>query len=84
MGISPVLQHKDAAIGILQYLKDHENDIESMENVSNGLTSYFNKLGAVKQLTYLDRDFFYSEMERNIEDFKVCNTHNAGNEDVGE
>ena len=84
LGISPVLQHKEAAIGILQYLKDHENDIESMENVSNGLTSYFNKLGAVKQLTYLDRDFFYSEMERNIEDFKVCNTHNAGNEDVGE
>jgi len=76
LGISPVLQHKEAAIGILQYLKDHEKDIESMENVSNGLTSYFNKLGAVKQLTYLDRDFFYAEMEAHIEEFKTTNTHN--------
>lgn len=81
LGISPVLQHKEAAIGILQYLKDHENVIESMENVSNGLTSYFNKLGAVKQLTYLDRDFFYSEMEKHIDEFKACNTHAASDEE---
>ena len=39
-----------------------------MENVAHGLTSYFNKLGAVKQLTFLDRDFFYHEMEEHFED----------------
>ena len=46
-----------------------------MENVANGLASYFNKLGAVKQLTYLNRDFFYQEMEKHIEDFKKATSH---------
>lgn len=74
-GVGKVIQHKEAAIGILQFLKDHENEIPSMENVANGLASYFNKLGAVKQLTYLNRDFFYNEMESHIEDFKNATTH---------
>ena len=74
-GVGKVIQHKEAAIGILQYIKDHEANIPSLENVANGLTSYFNKLGAVKQLTALDRDFFYNEMTRNIEEFKAASTH---------
>lgn len=74
-GVGKVIQHKEAAIGILQFLKDHEKEIPSMENVANGLASYFNKLGAVKQLTYLNRDFFYHEMESHIEEFKNATTH---------
>lgn len=68
-GVSRVIQHKEAAIGILQYIKDNERYITSMENVANALTSYFNKLGAVKQLTFLDRDFFYKEMDEHISEF---------------
>lgn len=74
-GVGRVIQHKEAALGILQYIKDHEDEIPSMENVANGLASYFNKLGAIKQLTYMDRDFFYSEMAKHIEEFKVATTH---------
>ena len=74
LGVSHVLQHKEAAIGILQFLKDHENEEFSLENVANGLTSYFNKLGAVKQLTYLDRSFFYNEMRNHFDEFKSCTT----------
>ena len=74
-GVGRVIQHKEAAIGILQYIKDREDEIPSMESVANGLTSHFNKLGATKQLTYMDRDFFYSEMEKHIEEFKVATTH---------
>ena len=29
----------------------------------------FNKLGAVKQLTFLNRDFFYKEMDEHISEF---------------
>lgn len=79
-GVSLVIQHKEAAIGILQFLKDHENESYSLENVSNGLTSYFNKLGAVKQLTYLDRTFFYDEMNKHFEEFKGCTTHKEADE----
>ena len=74
-GVGKVIQHKEAAIGILQYIKDHEANIPSLENVANGLTSYFNKLGAVKQLTALDREFFYNEMAKHIDEFKVASTH---------
>lgn len=80
-GVGKVIQHKEAAIGILQYLKDHESDIPSLENVSHGLTSYFNKLGAVKQLSFLDRDFFYYEMSAHIEEFKSATTHYENDED---
>lgn len=79
-GVSLVIQHKEAAIGILQFLKDYENESYSLENVSNGLTSYFNKLGAVKQLTYLDRTFFYDEMNKHFEEFKGCTTHKEADE----
>ncbi len=74
-GVGKVIQHKEAAIGILQYIKDNEKNIPSLENVANGLTSYFNKLGAVKQLSFLNRDFFYNEMHKHIEEFKQATTH---------
>lgn len=80
-GVGKVIQHKEAAIGILQYIKDNEANIPSLENVANGLTSYFNKLGAVKQLTFLNRDFFYNEMGKHIEEFKVTTTHYNLNEE---
>lgn len=76
-----IIQHKEAALGILQYLKDNEKNIPSMENVANGLTSYFNKLGAVKQLTFMDRNFFYNEMDTHIEEFKNATTHHNNDEE---
>ena len=82
-GVGKVIQHKEAAIGILQYIKDHEKEIPSLENVTHGLTSYFNKLGAVKQLTSLDRTFFYNEMVKHIEEFKLATSHyNKEEEDI--
>lgn len=78
-GVGKVIQHKEAAIGILQFIKDNEAKIQSLENVANGLTSYFNKLGAVKQLTFLDRNFFYNEMQKHFEEFKVASSHHDKN-----
>lgn len=81
-GVGRVIQHKEAAIGILQYIKDNEANIPSLENVANGLSSYFNKLGAVKQLTSLDRDFFYGEMSKHIDEFKSATTHYEYEEEI--
>lgn len=80
-GVGRVIQHKEAAIGILQYIKDNERNISSMENVANNLTSYFNKLGAVKQLTYLSRDFFYKEMDEHISEFLTTPSKKNENEE---
>lgn len=79
LGVGKVIQHKEAAIGILQFIKDNERYITSMENVANNLTSYFNKLGAVKQLTFLDRHFFYHEMEEHIDEFMNTSNRDAQN-----
>ena len=79
LGVGKVIQHKEAAIGILQFIKDNERYITSMENVANSLTSYFNKLGAVKQLTFLDRQFFYHEMEEHIDEFMNTSNRDAQN-----
>ena len=81
LGVSRVIQHKEAAIGILQYIKDNERHITSLENVANALTSYFNKLGAVKQLTYLDRNFFYKEMDEHISEFMATPSKKEDNTD---
>lgn len=81
-GVGRVIQHKEAAIGILQYIKDNEANIPSLENVANGLSSYFNKLGAVKQLTSLDRDFFYGEMSKHIDEFKSATAHYEYEEEI--
>ena len=61
---SPAKLHNS---GIINYKPEFLT--ASMENVANALTSYFNKLGAVKQLTFLDRDFFYKEMDEHISEF---------------
>lgn len=76
-GAGRVIQHKEAALGILQFIKDNEKDIPSLENFANGLTSYFNKLGAVKQLSFMDREFFYNEMAVHFEEFNNATTHYA-------
>ena len=83
-GAGKVIQHKEAAIGILQYIKDHEAEIPSLENVAHGLTSHFNKLGAVKQLTFLDREFFYNEMASHIKEFKLSTSHYDNDENIEE
>lgn len=82
LGAGKVIQHKEAAIGILQYIKEHEESITSLETVANGLTSYFNKLGAVKQLAAMDRDFFYNEMAAHINEFKQASNRNNMKQDI--
>lgn len=60
-----LFRHRPAVIGITEFLMDNED-------VSSGLyvrrirfiKKYFNQLGAVKQLAYLGKYFFYDELVR--------------------
>ncbi len=64
-GSYQLIRHKEAMIGILSFLKDNP-DITSnaMEYRGRFIAKYFNRLGAVKQLSYLNRDFFYVVCEK--------------------
>lgn len=63
-GTSLLIRHREAMIGILQFLKDNPKIREnSFENRGRFIAKYFNRLGAVKQLAYLDREYFTAKCE---------------------
>lgn len=65
MGRYSLFRHKEEVFGILQFLMDNEDVAsEHFRQRSRWISQYFNKMGAVKQLRSLGRDYFYSELER--------------------
>ena len=64
MGRYALFRHKEEVFGILQFLMDNEDvSREHFRQRSRWISQYFNKMGAVKQLRSLGRDYFYSELE---------------------
>ena len=57
-----MFRHKEQAIGMLSFWMDHPEALSNKR--SRFFTKHFNKLGGIKQLVCLQRDFFYKEMER--------------------
>lgn len=63
MGRYSLFRHKEEVFGILQFLMDNEDVAsEHFRQRSRWISQYFNKIGAVKQLIYFNRDYFYSEL----------------------
>lgn len=64
-GPSTIFRHREAVIGILEFLVENP-DISNVHFSSRCIyiIQYFNRLGAVKQLAYMDRDFFKEELLR--------------------
>ena len=63
-GISTLIRHREVMIGILEFLKENPTiTAESFENRGRFIVKYFNRLGAVKQLAYLERDYFKTKCE---------------------
>ena len=59
-GSYSLIRHREAMIGILSFLKDNPEVMNAAFEVRGRFISkYFNRLGAVKQLAYMKRDFFY-------------------------
>ncbi len=62
-GPSTIFRHREAVIGILEFLVENP-DISGVHFNSRCIyiAQYFNRLGAVKQLAYMDRNFFKDEL----------------------
>lgn len=59
-GSYQLIRHREAMIGILSFLKDNpEITATAFEYRGRFISKYFNRLGAVKQLAYMKRKFFY-------------------------
>lgn len=81
MGPSIFFRVKNARTGILSFLADHEELKNGMENRGRFIAVYFNRLGATKLLTALPVEYFYKEMEDNLENM---NSYNPRNKSVEE
>ncbi|QFQ12500.1 hypothetical protein C7Y71_005440 [Pseudoprevotella muciniphila] len=57
-GISTIIRHKEAMIGILEYIKENPEVMLSFENRGRFISKYFNRLGGSKNLSSLDRNYF--------------------------
>ena len=65
MGSTRLIRHREAMIGILGFLADNPEILnEHFENRGRFISLYFSRLGAVKQLAGLDRNFFMNECEK--------------------
>ncbi len=63
-GSSLLIRHREAMIGILSFLFDNPDITNNaLEDRGRFISKYFNRLGAVKQLAFLNREFFYSKCE---------------------
>jgi len=59
---SSFVRHKEALIGILEYILD--NDITPTDEVGNQISKFINRLGGTKPLTYFDRNWFKSKLNK--------------------
>lgn len=63
-GTTSLIRHREAMIGILEFLAENPEITDNFfENRGRFISKYFNLLGAVKQLASLDRDFFKQKCE---------------------
>lgn len=71
-GRSTFFRHKEAVIGILEFLVENP-DISNVHFNSRCIyiVQYFNRLGAIKQLAYMDRSFFKEELMKKKEVLKT-------------
>ena len=56
---------KEALVGVLSFMNDNKELFQNhMEARAIYVSSYFSRLGTTKELAYMDRDFFYTELEK--------------------
>ena len=59
-GSYQLIRHREAMLGILSFLKENPSILSNYFEIRvRFISKYFNRLGAVKQLAYLNKDFFY-------------------------
>ncbi len=73
MGTSIFFRVQNVRTGILSYLADHEELKDGMESKGRFIALHFNRLGATKQLAALPVEYFYKEMEDNLENMNNYN-----------
>lgn len=62
-----LIRHKEAMIGILEFLKEHPELLEDGMNMrAQYIRKLFSFIGGTKRLEFLNRDFFKHELEKRL------------------
>jgi hypothetical protein len=63
-GQSKIARHKEAVIGVLEFIIENGLDQQNFEDNGNAITPYLNLLGGVKPLGAFDRDWFKEKLNK--------------------
>lgn len=65
LGTYKLGRHKEAVLGILEFIQEHEDLFKNkFEAKTRFVTKHLNFIGGVKPISYFDRCFFKSELEK--------------------
>jgi hypothetical protein len=65
LGTYKLGRHKEAVIGILEFINENEQLFKSkFQDKTRFVTEYLNIVGGVKPISYYDRNFFKSELQK--------------------
>lgn len=71
LGTYKLGRHKEAVIGILEFIRDNEQLFKSnFESKTRYIVKYLNLIGGTKPITYFDRNFFKEELLKITESIK--------------
>lgn len=74
-GELPLIRHREAMIGVLEFLVEHPEMENGMNAKARYIQKLFNTIGGYKVLAYMRRDFFKSELEKRYD--SLMNVHDA-------
>lgn len=67
-GPSTLIRHREAMIGVLEFLKEHPRLLEDGLNMrAQYIRKLFSHIAGYRQLAYLDKTFFKTELEKRID-----------------
>lgn len=67
-GPSTLIRHKEAMIGVLEFLKEHPYLLEDGLNMrAQYIRKLFSHIAGYKQLSYMSKDFFKAELEKRLD-----------------
>lgn len=71
IGVSTLFRHKNALLGILEFFYEHPELVDNhMTARGQRIIVHFNRLGAVKELSCLSKNFFKEECEKRYDILK--------------
>lgn len=66
-GSQILIRHREAMIGVLEFLSEHKELLEEgMNSRAQYIRILFNKIGGYKPIAFMDRQFFKDELEKRL------------------